>query len=375
MSNIPFSFRIALYGDSGVGKHSLLNSADAKPASNDDVEYFIIDTHQEIQKRKVILEVFHPVDKTIRYHAAFFLHDATDSSSFNYIQNIIKEFEKDRSSDCQIFVVGTKKDLTPDNSVRIKRSVYTTFFVNTNDRKEISDMIKKISNSLISSYQKDIMKICLDITKELKEHPSSYLIREPVKPENEMIEYYDVVKNPIFLSTIISRIENNEYQSVELWQQDVEQIKSDLQLYFGDNHFYKNIINEMFDVFKKILLKKLPPLGMNKIASKVNSKIKKVNALCDAPPPGMREMFPEGIVYTETDMKPFTDEDESLLVSEINNLSSTEDNLEVTQIMDYFNVKKRLNGKYYEVDINGLSDEAKMYLRSFVNLKVRAKKT
>lgn len=370
MSNIPFSFRIALYGDAGVGKHSLLNSMNAKPMSSDGLEYFIVDTREEIQKRKVIFEIFYPIKKNIRYHAAFFLHDSTDSSSYSRLQNVIKEFEKDKSPDCQIFVIGTKRELP---SARIKRYIYTTYYVNANDGKEVNDIVRKITNSLLSSYQEDVMKICLEITKELKEHPSTFLIREPIKKESQYGDYYEVVKNPIFLSTIISRLENNEYQSVEHWQKDVEQIKLDLKLYFHDDYFYNIYINEMFDVFQ-MLLKKLPPLGMNKIASKVNSKIKKVNELCDAPPPGMREMFPEGIVYTETDMKPFTEEDESLLVSELNSLSSTEDNLEVLQIMDFFRVKRKLNGKYYEIDVSHLSDEAKMYLRSFVNLKIRAKK-
>ena len=188
MNNIPFSFRIALYGDSRVGKHSLLNSMDAKPMSNDDLEYFIVDTNQEMQKRKIILEIFYPIDskksfnmnKTIRYHAAFFLHDATDPSSFNYIQNIIEEFERDRSSDYQIFVVGTKKDLA-DSSFRLRRLVYPTYLVNTKDRKEINDLIKAITNSLVTSYQKDIMNICLEITKEFKEHPSFLSISRTCK--------------------------------------------------------------------------------------------------------------------------------------------------------------------------------------------------
>ena len=129
----------------------------------------------------------------------------------------------------------------------------------------------------------------------------------------------------------------------------------------------------MFKIYDD-LFKKLPPLSMNKIASKINERVKKVNELCDAPPPELREMFPEGIIYTETDMKRFTDEDESLLVSEINDLTSTEDTLEVSQIMNYFGVQKKLNGKYYDIDVTSLSDETKMYLRSYANLKVRAKK-
>lgn len=379
MSNIPFSFRIALYGDSRVGKHSMLNSMDAIQMSHDQLEYFRVETKQEIQKRKIVLEIFYPLDstnmnKTVHYHAALFLYDTTDSSSFNNIQNTIKELEKDKNADCKFFGVGTKKDLATDNNSKKKRlSGVRSFIVNTNDKAEISDMTKKITNSLITIYQKDVMKICLEITKELKDHPSSFLVREPVKAEGQYGDYYDVVKNPQFLSTIIKRLENDEYQSVESWQQDIEQIKVNFQLFNGESSEAMIFINEMFDVYKQ-LLKKLPPFGMNKISSRVNSKIKEVNELCDAPPPEMREMFPEGIVYTETDMKPFTDEDESLLVSEINELSSVEDTLEVSQIMDFFNVKKKPNGKYLEVDVNNLPNEAKTYLRSFVRSKVRAKK-
>lgn len=58
MSNIPFSFRIALYGDSRVGKHSMLNSMDAIQMSHDQLEYFRVETKQEIQKRKLYLKFF-----------------------------------------------------------------------------------------------------------------------------------------------------------------------------------------------------------------------------------------------------------------------------------------------------------------------------
>jgi histone acetyltransferase len=64
---------------------------------------------------------------------------------------------------------------------------------------------------------------CNFILNKLKQHQSAWPFKEPVNRE-EVKDYYDVIKEPMDLSTIESKINGKKYKSFDEFQKDVLQI-------------------------------------------------------------------------------------------------------------------------------------------------------
>ncbi|OHT02206.1 hypothetical protein TRFO_30774 [Tritrichomonas foetus] len=373
--DIPLTFRVALFGDSGVGKKSLLRQMDAKHTNFQQLEYYIVDTKRRLEKRKIFLEIFYPLNSernlnsSISYHAALILYDTTKIDSFKNIKKYRAEFGK---SNCPIFIVGTKSDLESDPAISrsTKSFKYPHKRVNTGSQNDVSLLVSEFAQLLITDYQKDSMNICKEITKELMEHPSSSPFRDPVDEKEVGAEdYYKIIKRPQCLTKILKRLEKNKYTTVEDWKSDINQIFVNCETYNGKESPFSPFISEMKFVLK-LLLKKFPPSGMLPAAKKIYPKIWALNTKCDAPPPELRNMFPDGIVYTEADMKlPFSEKDISNLVDGVSQLTSESDNLQLHQVLDHFNIPIPKSGLTCDIDIENIPDDAKIYLRSFVNLR------
>ncbi|OHT04811.1 Bromodomain containing protein [Tritrichomonas foetus] len=77
---------------------------------------------------------------------------------------------------------------------------------------------------------------CLKFTTSLISHPLSQLFRKPYKPVDSTDDYFEIVKNPMDLSTIKSKLTKNEYSSLQKWENDMNLIFENAILYNGENH-------------------------------------------------------------------------------------------------------------------------------------------
>lgn len=378
MNDLDFSFRLALYGDPNVGKKTLLQSMSAKPISFNSLEYYIAETYQtNLENRKVILEIF-PIsqnknmNRSIRYHAALVLYSMADTSSFKHLQQYFDEFEPIRCVGSQIFVIGTHSDLDSDNA-KLPTLQYPQYEINAQDRSSIRHLTKDLTKILLTNYQEDYFKICKEITQELLEQPLFEPFRDPVD-SSIAPDYRNIIKNPIDLSTIHKKLESNQYHSIEDWQKDIQLISKNCEQYNGAQDRLTKVAKEMIQVYE-ILLKKLPPVGMKKLSSELNSSIKKFNEQCDGAPIEMREMFPYGMAYTQSDLKlPFSGKDISHIIEGVEEINKSIDgSLQLNQITNEFDIKKIDNGEFTDIEIDNIFDDAKIYLRSYVNLQKRKK--
>ncbi len=57
------------------------------------------------------------------------------------------------------------------------------------------------------------MTICQDILNGLKKHEKSYPFLDPVDPTTSgAIDYFDIIKEPMDISTVESKLKKNEYK-------------------------------------------------------------------------------------------------------------------------------------------------------------------
>lgn len=76
------------------------------------------------------------------------------------------------------------------------------------------------------------------ITEKIKAHKSSWPFLTPVN-KDEVIDYYDVIKEPIDLETISKNIENGKYKDMETFESDVMRLFSNCKQYNDkDTIFY-----------------------------------------------------------------------------------------------------------------------------------------
>lgn len=116
-------------------------------------------------------------------------------------------------------------------------------------------------------------------TNKLLEHPLCIEFSKPI-PKNEAWSeaYFNLIKNPMDLSTVKSKLENQEYKNVEEWKQDIHQIWENGKEFNGP----RALISVMCDLLDKKCQKTFAhiPRSENDIAKfridKINRKIKKL---------------------------------------------------------------------------------------------------
>ncbi|CAG8452448.1 3447_t:CDS:10 [Acaulospora morrowiae] len=89
----------------------------------------------------------------------------------------------------------------------------------------------------VRGNKKSIRNIMASITVELKKYPKSWPFRTPVN-RDEVPDYYNVIKNPMDLATIESKVENNYYKSIEDYASDVRTIFLNCRLYNAEGTIY-----------------------------------------------------------------------------------------------------------------------------------------
>ncbi|RHZ49984.1 hypothetical protein Glove_508g43 [Diversispora epigaea] len=85
--------------------------------------------------------------------------------------------------------------------------------------------------------KKSIRNIMANITSELKKNPKSWPFRVAVS-RDEVPDYYNVIKNPMDLSSIESKVEDNCYKSIDDYISDIKTIFNNCRLYNADGTIY-----------------------------------------------------------------------------------------------------------------------------------------
>ena len=91
---------------------------------------------------------------------------------------------------------------------------------------------------------------------ELQNHAAAWPFLQPVN-KNEVPDYYDFIKEPMDLSTMEVKLDNNKYEKMEDFVYDVKLICNNCRLYNGENTSYFKYANRLEKFFNN-KLKEVP---------------------------------------------------------------------------------------------------------------------
>jgi hypothetical protein len=98
--------------------------------------------------------------------------------------------------------------------------------------------------------------------KHLIAHPIAAVFRSPITPDDEPPDYFRVITNPIDLSTILERLERDQYATVQDWLAEVDTVWSNCEKYYdslpqtsqanrADRRLYGIVVSENRRLFAK----------------------------------------------------------------------------------------------------------------------------
>lgn len=103
------------------------------------------------------------------------------------------------------------------------------------------------------------MQFCQNTMKVLKRNKRSVAFQNPVDPvQFNILDYFDIIKHPMDLGTIDTKLEQHAYPSVEAFLADVQLIFDNCYLYNNEYDPVTLDAKKLEESFKR-QLKKVPP--------------------------------------------------------------------------------------------------------------------
>lgn len=140
-------------------------------------------------------------------------------------------------------------------------------------------------NEGLNSYEKDA---CLKITKKFIDMPISAEFRELVDDKNEL--YYSKIKTPMALNTVLKKLNENKYNKVQEWKDDMNTIWNNA-IKFNKGHQFSDSPQKFIFYFAKELSQRFKELSENIPSTlfqewilNLEEKQKKLTKILNAPP-------------------------------------------------------------------------------------------
>jgi hypothetical protein len=94
---------------------------------------------------------------------------------------------------------------------------------------------------------------CIKITNKLLRNPLSLYFRQPVDPVRDGLpDYFEKVKAPMDISTVLQKLAENKYSAVDKWKEDVALIWRNAIHYNGEGSLPASFAHELSEVFKRL---------------------------------------------------------------------------------------------------------------------------
>ncbi|PVU98872.1 hypothetical protein BB559_001219 [Furculomyces boomerangus] len=105
-------------------------------------------------------------------------------------------------------------------------------------------------------------KTLLKILRKLQTHPSGLEFLQPVDPVKQQVpDYYNVVKKPMDLSTIESKLVDKKYKTKELFYDDVNLIVKNCNLFNPEGSFVYEQGRQLLELFNSLWIKEMERLN------------------------------------------------------------------------------------------------------------------
>lgn len=137
------------------------------------------------------------------------------------------------------------------------------------------------------------MQKCLQITQKMIKWPMCSPFVQMVDPERDGApNYFDIIKEPMALTKVVSKIQAHEYDSVDDWKRDVNLIWSNARKYNDPDSFFVHMANESSRWFNE-KTKDFPATQEEEWTAKMQKTTKKLLHFLSHPP---SDIDPSGFV-------------------------------------------------------------------------------
>lgn len=217
-------------------------------------------------------------------------------------------------------------------------------------------------------FSKQIQNICLEITETLMSQPCGKLFLQPTEPDNP--KYQQVIKHPIGLEMIHTRLADGEYTCVSQWEKDVCLIWANAEKFHTKNSYVYYMAAELQNHFNKLFQKKIKNRRLAKWSRTVFTLKTKLEALFNEIPPiiGAFSIQPEMI--QGKDVKLFSEEELNTFIRMSLYLQNTEDSKKLGMIIKHFQPDIKFENDEIEIDVNDLDKVTLHSLRNYIELRL-----
>ncbi|KAK8860852.1 hypothetical protein M9Y10_012544 [Tritrichomonas musculus] len=207
---------------------------------------------------------------------------------------------------------------------------------------------------------------CIQITETMYNKPSCFIFRAPVDPVRDQVpNYFDVIKDPQDLGTILERLQNKEYSSIQSWKHDMDLVWDNAKAFNGPFSIVSSIAVCMKGRFEKIYQNTfMTPKEWN---NRINELFSKLNVVMKAAPGKLKNEF-EGKKFSG----PMTRNELQKLAEAASSLTDISDVLQMEQLLNIYGVNIDFKKDDCFVVLKNLPKEALQALQSFVKDRYRA---
>ena len=207
---------------------------------------------------------------------------------------------------------------------------------------------------------------CIKITKFLINSPGCSIFKTPVDPiQDNLVDYFDKIKSPQDLGTILERLSNGNYNSINNWKNDINLVFDNARKYFGPHSFITVLSNSMENKFNKIYSKIFFTSSENWM-NEINNKFHKINRLMKSAPGNLKSEF-EGKRFTG----PMSQAELQNLADAASSLTDQSHIFEMAQLMNKFGAKIDMKKEEQAVVLKNLPTEAVSALQYYVKDRFR----
>ncbi|KAG6421297.1 hypothetical protein SASPL_117847 [Salvia splendens] len=201
-----------------------------------------------------------------------------------------------------------------------------------------------------------LMKQCETLLSRLMVQPHAWIFNNPVDVvAHKVPDYYDVIKHPMDLGTVKSKLLSNHYSTPMEFAADVRLTFKNARTFNPpkhDVHIMAEIMSKYFEVRWKSIEKKLPPTADDSMASKLSVIIEPESAFV-LPAKKQKTVSMEAKAKPEQDKPAMSDVEKQKLGTELEEL--------IAELPDNFLKESTLNSTEVtvdeiEIDIDALSD-------------------
>lgn len=204
-------------------------------------------------------------------------------------------------------------------------------------------------------------QVCLSITKKMMDYPCAKCFLEPVDPSEK--EYLEIINTPQDLTSILSRLENSLYKTVDAWEQDVNLIWYNAEKFNGSDSYIFILASQLAKRFNKLI--KVIDIEKVEYWMKYFYELEAhLDSLMKSSPPKTKEYFPVDMENDDTEHK-FTENDLTALEKALKSLTKPSDLLFFNNVLKRYVPIVDINAEPVAVDIRDLSNQTLRLLKDY----------